>query len=102
MFPASPFLMTGVISAYLRISAKFPLFTELLKIMRVCMNRVNHDFNWNVFKNTGFIFRTRSVSSLQNYFLKHYTKIESWFLKRDYPVNMIDEEIKKVKKVVKI
>ena len=35
--------------------------------------------------------------SLESGFLKHCTKMKSWFLKRGYPENMIDEEMKKVK-----
>ena len=41
--------------------------------------------------------RARRLCSLQSGFLKHCTEMKSWFLKRDYPENMIDEEMKKVK-----
>ena len=41
--------------------------------------------------------RTRRLYSLESDFLKHWTKMKSWFLKRGYPENMIDEEMKKVK-----
>ena len=41
--------------------------------------------------------RARSSFSLESDFLKHCTKMKSWFLKRGYPENMIDEEMKKVK-----
>ena len=37
------------------------------------------------------------LCSLESDFLKHCTKMKSWFLKRGYPENMIDEEMKKVK-----
>ena len=30
-------------------------------------------------------------------YLKHCTKVKSWFLKRGFPENMTDEEMKKVK-----
>ena len=39
----------------------------------------------------------RRLCSLESDFLKHCTKMKSWFLKRGYPGNMIDEEMKKVK-----
>lgn len=42
-----------------RISGKFPLFTQSLKIfcqsLRVCINRTEYAFNWNVFEGKGFI-----------------------------------------------
>ena len=41
--------------------------------------------------------RARRLCSLESDFLKHCTKMKSWFLKRGYPENMIDEEMKKVK-----
>ena len=41
--------------------------------------------------------RARRLCSLESDFLKHRTKMKSWFLKRGYPENMIDEEMKKVK-----
>ena len=41
--------------------------------------------------------RARRLCSFESDFLKHYTKMKSWFLKRGYPENMIDEEMKKVK-----
>ena len=41
--------------------------------------------------------RPRRLCSLESEFLKHCTKMKSWFLKRGYPENMIDEEMKKVK-----
>ena len=40
--------------------------------------------------------RARSSFSLESDFLKHCTKMKSWFLKRGYPDNMTDEEMKKV------
>ena len=39
----------------------------------------------------------RRLCSHESDFLKHCTKMKSWFLKRGYPENMIDEEVKKVK-----
>ena len=41
--------------------------------------------------------RARGLCSLESDFLKHCTKMKSWFLKRGYPENVIDEEMKKVK-----
>ena len=41
--------------------------------------------------------RARMLCSLESDFLKHYTKMKSWFLKRGYPKNMIHEDMKKVK-----
>ena len=41
--------------------------------------------------------RGRRLCSHESDFLKHCTKMKSWFLKRGYPENMIDEEVKKVK-----
>ena len=40
--------------------------------------------------------RTRGLCSLESDFLKHCTKMKSWFLKRGYQENMIDEVMKKV------
>ena len=37
------------------------------------------------------------LSSLKRDFLKHLTKMKSWFLERGYPENMIHEEMKRVK-----
>ena len=45
----------------------------------------------------GQSLRARRLCSLESDFLKHCTKMESWFLKRGYPENIIDEEMKKVK-----
>ena len=41
--------------------------------------------------------KVRRLCSLESDFLKHCSKMKSWFLKRDYPEDMIDEETKKVK-----
>ena len=41
--------------------------------------------------------RARGLCSLESDFLKHCTKMKSWFLKRDYLENVTDEEMKKVK-----
>ena len=41
--------------------------------------------------------RTRKLCSLESDFLEHCTKMKSWFLKRGYQENMIDEVMKKVK-----
>ena len=41
--------------------------------------------------------RARRLCSLESDFLKHCTKMKSWFLKRGYPESMIDEEMKKVR-----
>ena len=41
--------------------------------------------------------RARRLCSLESNFLKRCTKMKSWFLKRGYPENMTDEEMKKVK-----
>ena len=38
--------------------------------------------------------RARRLCSLESDVLKHCTKMKSWLLKRDYPENMIDEEMK--------
>ena len=40
--------------------------------------------------------RARRLRSLESDFYKHCTKMKSWFLKRGYPENMIDEEMKKM------
>ena len=40
--------------------------------------------------------RARRLRSLESDFYKHCTKMKSWFLKRGYPENMIDEEMKKI------
>ena len=40
--------------------------------------------------------RARRLCSLLSDFLKHCNEMKSWLLKRGYPENMIDEEIKKV------
>ena len=41
--------------------------------------------------------RARRLCSFESDFLKHCSKMKSWILKRGYPENMIDEEMKKVK-----
>ena len=41
--------------------------------------------------------RARRLCSLESNFLKYCTKMKSWFLKRGYPENIIDEEMKKIK-----
>ena len=41
--------------------------------------------------------RARTICSLESNFLKHCTKMRSWFLKRGSPENMIDEEMKRAK-----
>ena len=41
--------------------------------------------------------RYRRLCSFESDFLKNCSKIKSWFLKRSYPENMIDKEMKKVK-----
>ena len=41
--------------------------------------------------------KARRLCSLESDSLKHCTKIKSWFLKREYPEIMIDEEMKKFK-----
>ena len=41
--------------------------------------------------------RDRRLCSLESDFLKPCPKIRSWFLKRGYPENMIDEDMKKVR-----
>ena len=41
--------------------------------------------------------RARSLCSLESESLKHCTKMKLWFLKRCYPENIIDDEMKKVK-----
>ena len=41
--------------------------------------------------------RARRLCSLESDFLKHCTKMKSWFPKRAYPEDMIDKETKKVK-----
>ena len=58
------------------------------------LSRPNHIKRSLVYRQS---LRARRLCSLEGGFLKHYTKMKSWFLKRDYPENMIDEEIKKVK-----
>ena len=40
--------------------------------------------------------RARRLCLLESDFLKHYTEMKLWFLKRGYPENMINEEMKKV------
>ena len=40
--------------------------------------------------------RARRLCSLESDFLKPSTEMKSWFLKRDYLKNMIDEKMKKV------
>ena len=37
------------------------------------------------------------MCSLKSDFLTHCTKMKSWFPKKGYPENVIDEEMKKVK-----
>ena len=41
--------------------------------------------------------RARRLCSLESDFLKHCNKMKSWFLKRGYPENMTDKDMKKVK-----
>ena len=41
--------------------------------------------------------RARRLCSLESDLLRTRTKMKSWFLKRGYPENMIDEEMKEVK-----
>ena len=52
---ASTFLKTGVISAYFKISGKLPLYT-VCEYVRVNIEQVHHDFHWNVFECTDFVF----------------------------------------------
>ena len=39
------------------ISTFYAFIENFHESVRVCMNRVDHDFSWNVLKSTGFIFR---------------------------------------------
>ena len=41
--------------------------------------------------------RAGRLCSLESDFLKYCTKMKSWSLKRGYPENMVDKEMKKVK-----
>ena len=41
--------------------------------------------------------RSRRLHSLGSNFLKYCTKTKLWFLKKDYPENRFDEEMRKVK-----
>ena len=53
---------------YFKISGKFSLFTQSLKMfVRARENRVEHDFNQNVFKRTSFSFR-ESFNDFYYYF----------------------------------
>ena len=40
--------------------------------------------------------RTRKLCSLESDFFNYCTKMKPWFLKRDYPESMINEDIKEV------
>ena len=69
MSVASPFYKNWSNITYFKISGKFSFFTPqpLKTFVRVQGNRVEHDFNWNVFKRTGFSFR-ESFNDFYYYF----------------------------------
>ena len=54
-------------------------------------NHINRSIVYSQF------LRARRLCWLESDFLKHCTKIKSWFLKSGYPENLNDEEMKKVK-----
>ena len=54
-------------------------------------NHIKHSIVYSQFQ------RARRLRSLESDYLKYCTKMKSWFLKRGFPENIADEEMKKVK-----
>ena len=58
------------------------------------LSHPNHTKHFAVYSQS---LRAKRLYSVESDFLKHCTKIISWFLKRGYPENRIDEKMKRVK-----